>query len=582
MGSIVNKEFYGVISEDSSRLWNKLVHQAWKTAEPGLLFWDTIIRESPADCYEGFKSTSTNPCGEIPLCPYDSCRLLSINLTKFVVYPFTNKAVINYGHLEDVTYKAQRLMDDVVDLEEEKINIILNKIESDPEPDEIKLIEKNLWVKIRKKLLEGRRTGLSGIGLADTLAMLNISYSGGIDIAELVYKNLAISAYKSSIDMAEERGAFPIWNMDKECNNPFILRVLKESGYMEAYAIFGRRNIALLTIPPSGTISLLAGISSGIEPVYQLAYKRRRKVEANHPNKSFQDKTGDWWEEYVVLHPKFREWLVLTGQYSSGTSWDTLAKTISPFANSTAYELNPLDRVKLQGRIQKWVDHSISSTVNLPKETTEQQVSELYIEAWKQGCKGITIYRDGCRDGVLISNESQKETKFVTNDAPKRPKVLLADLYTPSIHNKDYIVVIGLYDDKPYEVFAFKNTYNLKGNYSCNIIKRTRGKYDVDIKDVILIEDITSDMSQIEESTTRLVSTSLRHGASIEFLVEQLLKARGNGFQDFSKVIARKLKRYIKDETVVTGVTCENCGSTNIIYKDGCQECASCGSSKCG
>lgn len=564
--------------------FRKLIHQAWKTAEPGVLFWDKIISESPADCYEGFKSTSTNPCGEIPLCPYDSCRLLSINLTKFVHSPFTNQSWFNYEHLQDVAYKAQRLMDDVVDLEEEKISIILNKIESDPEPSEIKLIEKNLWIKIKEKLLQGRRTGLSGIGLADTLAMLGISYSGGIDTSESIYKNLAISAYKSSIDMANERGAFPIWNFTNEEFNPFLLRIHKELQESDRYShdVYGRRNIALLTIPPSGTISLLAGISSGIEPVYQLSYKRRRKVDANHPNKSFQDKTGDWWEEYVVLHPKFKEWLVLTSQYSSGTSWDTLAKTISPFANSTAYELNPLDRVKLQGRIQQWVDHSISSTVNLPKETTEQQVSELYIEAWKQGCKGITIYRDGCRDGVLISNESQKETKFVTNDAPKRPKVLLADLYTPSIHNKDYIVVIGLYDGKPYEVFAFKNTYNLKGNYSCNIIKRTRGKYDVDIKDVMLIEDITSDMSQIEESTTRLVSTSLRHGASIEFLVEQLLKARGNGFQDFSKVIARKLKRYIKDETIVTGVTCENCGSTNIIYKDGCQECASCGSSKCG
>jgi len=582
------------VNEGSNFLkWQKLVHQAWKTAEPGVLFWDKVISESPADCYNGFKSVSTNPCGEIPLCPYDSCRLLSINLTKYVVNPFTKEAYFDWERFKHDVYIAQRLMDDVVDLEEEKINVILNKIESDPEPEDIRLIEKNLWLKIRKKLLEGRRTGLSGIGLADTLAMLNRSYSGSIDFTESIYKDLAVSAYRSSIDMAKERGAFPIWDYEKEKDNPFLSRIEKfidgttirdsysVDDYSFAMGFTGRRNIALLTIPPSGTISLLAGISSGVEPVYQLGYKRRRKVNDSHPNKSFQDKTGDWWEEYAVLHPKFKEWLVTTNHYNSAVSWDTLAKTISPFANSTAYELNPMDRVKMQGRIQKWIDHSISSTINLPETATEQDVANIYMEAWKQGCKGITIYRDKCRDGVLISNDTKEDTTFKTNNAPKRPKVLLGDLYTPSIHGKDYVVVIGLYEGKPYEVFAFINTYNLKGNYSCNLIKCGRGKYDVDIKDVMLIEDITSDMSQIEESTTRLVSTSLRHGANIKFLVEQLLKARGNGFQDFSKIIARKLKKYIKDKEAVTGVTCENCGSSDIIYKDGCQECSSCGSSKC-
>ena len=502
---------------------------------------------------------------------------MSVNLTKYVINPFTSKADFNWKQFEHDVYIAQKLMDDVVDLEEEKINAILKKIESDPEPEEIKAIERNLWIKIKTKLLDGRRTGLSGIGLADTLAMLNISYFGGIDMAESIYKTLAITAYKSSIDMAKDRGAFPIWKFNNEEFNPFLLRIHKELQEEIRYShdVYGRRNIALLTIPPSGTISLLAGISSGIEPVYQLTYKRRRKVNPDHPNISFVDKNGDCWEEYIVYHPKYEEWRKLKFEY-------LVDEEDNPYKGSTAYELNPIDRVKMQATIQKWVDHSISSTINLPKETTEEQVSDIYIQAWKLDCKGITIYRDGCRDGVLVSIDDKKETKFHSHDAPKRPKVLIGDLYTPTLNNKDYIVVVGLYDGKPYEVFACKNTWNIKGNYVCTIIKQNRGVYNVDIKDVIYIKDITSDMTQIEENTTRLISTSLRHGADIKFLVEQLLKTRGNGFQDFSKVIARKLKKYIKDNEVVTGATCENCGSDKLIYKDGCMECESCGSQKCG
>ena len=319
--------------------------------------------------------------------------------------------------------------------------------------------------------------------------------------------------------------------------------------------------------------SLLAGISSGIEPVYQLSYKRRRKVDANHPNISFTDKNGDTWEEYDVYHKGYEEWLkIYTDQI----------KEWCPYEGSTAYELNPIDRVKMQGAIQKWVDHSISSTINLPKESTEEDVANIYMEAWKQGCKGITIYRDGCRDGVLISNEvSQKDTKFVTNNAPKRPKVLSGEVFTPTTKGYDYIVVVGLYDNKPYEVFACKNEWNIKGNYQCSIIKKSKGKYDIDIKDVIYIEDITSDMTQIEEDKTRLISVSLRHGADIKFLVEQLNKARGNGFQAFSKVIARTLKKYIKNNEEVTGEVCPECGS-KLKYVDGCVSCSSeCGFSKC-
>jgi len=537
-----------------------------------------------------FNGILTGQCGEIPLCPYDSCRLLSVNLTKFVDNPFTDKAAFNWDRFKYVVYIAQKLMDDVIDLEEEKINRILNKIENDPEDEKIKAIEKDLWIKIKGKLLEGRRTGLSAIGLADTLAMLGYSYSGGINFAESIYKNFAISAYKSSIDMAKDRGAFPIFDINKEVDledgqslNPFIDRIMNtinEEGEwkVEDYINYGRRNIAILTIPPSGTISLLARISSGIEPVYQLSYKRRRKVDPNHPNISFVDKNGDCWEEYEVFHPKYKEWLdsrVKIMEKYGETPFD------NPYHGSTAYELNPIDRVKMQGAIQKWIDHSISSTINLFKNTTEEQVSEIYLEAWKQDLKGITIYRDGSRDGVLYTDSSQKDTKFVTNNAPKRPKILAGEVFTPSIKGNEYIVIVGLFENKPYEVFACKNNWNLKGHHHCDVIKKTKGRYDVNIKDVLYIENITSEMSQIEEDKTRLISVSLRHGADIQFLVEQLNKAKSNGFQDFSKIVARTLKKYIKENAEVTGATCPNCGS-KLKYVDGCESCLSdCGYSKC-
>ena len=584
---------------NSFYLWDKLVHQAWKSAEPGILFWDKIKSESIPSCYgKEWEEKSTNPCGEIPLCPYDSCRLLSINLTKFVDNPFTSKASFNWKKFKQIVYIAQKLMDDVVDLEEEKINRILKKIDNDPEAEEIKAVEKNLWLKIKNKLLQGRRTGLSGIGLADTLASLNMPYANNnindnssnnsndnnlssFELAEEIYKQLAITAYKSSIDMAKDRGAFPIWKWSKEVNNPFLSRILGElsqtkEGY-EIYALnlvkYGRRNIALLTIPPSGTISLLAGISSGIEPVYQLSYKRRRKVDPNHPNISFIDKNGDCWEEYEVLHPKYAEYIAISGD---------MYNTESPYHGSTAYELNPLDRIKMQATIQNFVDHSISSTINLPKEATEKDVANIYMEAWKQGCKGITIYRDGSRDGVLINtNKKDDSVDFIQHNAPKRPKYLPCDIFTPTTHGQQYVVVVGKLDGQPYEVFAFKfdGKFNLKEGY---LAKIKRGRYDILTLDKeIYSEDITSDMSQIEEDRTRLISWGLRHGAGLKFLVEQLSKAKGNGFQDFSKVIARTLKRYIKDEEKVTGTACDNCGSSDLIYKDGCQECQSCGSSRC-
>jgi len=369
MNIAAHRDSYSLIFPEH-KLWDKLIHQAWKTAEPGVLFWDTIKRESISSCYgPDWQEVSTNPCGEIPLPSYDSCRLLSVNLTKVVTNPFTKDATIDWDKLAEYTYKAQRLMDDVIDLEDEKIKRILIKINEDPEPDEIKRTERILWQKIQTKLLNGRRTGLSAIGLGDMLAMLSLPYGedSSINLVDEVYKQFAVNAYKSSIDMAKERGAFPIWDYELEKDNPFINRIFdsfEDAHYRGVSLVFGRRNIAILTIPPSGTISLLAGISSGIEPVYQLSYKRRRKVDENHPNKSFQDKNGDWWEEYLVLHSKFKEWyeVVYGNEYDIEVTYfnyDRLIKE-SPYYGSTAYELNPLDRVKMQGAIQKWVDHSIN------------------------------------------------------------------------------------------------------------------------------------------------------------------------------------------------------------------------------
>jgi ribonucleoside-diphosphate reductase alpha chain len=478
-------------------------------------------------------------------------------------------------------------MDDVIDLEEEKIDKILEKIENDPEDEEIKAIEKNLWLKIRDKLVAGRRTGLSGIGLADTLASLGIPYSSdkGISLAEEIYKQLAITAYKSSIDMANDRGAFPIWSGESEMNNPFLGRVLEEfrdTKYQYLYEEYGRRNIACLTIPPSGTISLLAGISSGIEPVYQLSYKRRRKVDPNHPNISFIDKTGDCWEEYDVLHPKFKYYIQnIWDDDLQGVKQDELNryKELSPYKNSTAYELNPLDRVKMQGAIQKWVDHSISSTINLPEEATEEDVANIYMEAWKQGCKGITIYRDGSRDGVLISSDDKEPLDdFLPLDSVKRSKVLDCEIFYGTSKGIEYNVVIGLYKNRPYEVFATTDLM-VKKHTKGELIKVKRGHYKVngDINRDHLMEN----MSHHEKAITRACSAMLRHRMHVKYVVDFLYKTSEDDMTAFNKMIARVLKRFIKDKEEITGSTCENCGSSDLIYKDGCSECQSCGSSKC-
>lgn len=512
---------------------------------------------------------------------------MSVNLYSFVENPFTDKAYFNYNKFKDVVYKAQRLMDDVVDLEEEKINAILNKIENDPEPEEIKRIERNLWTKIKSKLLDGRRTGLSAIGLADCLATLNRGYATNeaIEIAEEIYKQFAISAYKSSIDMGKERGVFPIYDWEKEINNPFLYRLQYELSKGELVSI-PRRNIALLTVPPSGTISMFGnknGISSGIEPVYQLYYKRRRKLEKDNPKITFIDQNGDGWEEYIVNHPKYEVWLK---QYLNKSFMDdfTYGESIikesdNPYYKSTAYEINPLQRVKLQATIQKWIDHSISSTINLSEGTSEETVSNIYMEAWKQGCKGITVYVNNSRTGVLIDVD-KTESEFKQHDAPKRPKSLPCIVHKTKSKGKEWLVVIGLLNDKPYEVFTIENNYGIQySELKGQIIKVKRGQYDLSLQDETYIEDFTKNIPDTENLLTRMISTALRHGSNIQFIVEQLNKSEGD-VTSFGKATSRILKLYIEENKVSSDI-CPECQSP-LIYQNGCKQCNQCGYSKCG
>jgi ribonucleoside-diphosphate reductase alpha chain len=518
---------------------------------------------------------------------------MSVNLYSFVEHPFTDKAYFNYDKFKDVVYKAQRLMDDIVDLEEEKINKILNKIENDPEPEEIKWVEKQLWVKILRRLKEGRRTGLSSIGLADTFASLQINYGSkeSITLAEEIYKQFAISAYKSSIDMARERGAFPIFDIKKEEHNPFLHRIYDNICWDEHYIgegeSIGRRNIALLTVPPSGTISMFGnknGISSGIEPVYQLYYKRRRKLEKGNPKITFVDQNGDGWEEYTVLHPKFKEWVNhYTELGNASVDWNNIdiekLTKLSPYYKSTAYEIDPLQRVKLQATIQKYLCHSISSTINLPEGTSEETVSNIYMEAWKQGCKGITVYVNHSREGVLIDAD-KKESEFKQHDAPKRPKSLPCIVHKTKSKGKEWLVIVGLLNDKPYEVFTIENKYNIQySEIKGTIIKVKKGQYDLSLENEIYIEDFAKDLPDTENLLTRMISTALRHGSNIQFIVEQLNKSEGD-VTSFGKATSRILKLYIEDNKV-SNDTCPECGAT-LIYQNGCKICNQCGYSKCG
>ena len=586
-----------------NKLWNRLVHQAWKNAEPGLLFWDKIIKESPADCYENFKTITTNPCSELPLCAYDSCRLSAINLYAFVKNPFTKEAYFDLEELKLATRLAQKLMDDLVDLEEEKIIKIRNKISSDPESEDIKAVERYLWYQIHNKLMMGRRTGLGQMGLADAGAAIGFTYGSQefIDFAEKVNKVIAINSYKESIQLAIERGAFPAWSFNKEKDNPYLKRIYNElePKFQAAWKYSGRRNIANLTIAPTGSISILSGVSSGIEPVFALVYNRRRKVTVDNPNKKFQDKQGDWWEEYDVFHSKFKTWMNINGtprlkkvgDFSIGNikfvdnfeicgiANPTIEKVIqlSPYYDATSHEVSPYAKIKLQSIIQPWIDHSISVTYNLPNEATEEEVSKLYLEAWKHGLKGLTVYRDGSRDGIL--NTDRVKDEFPQYDGVTRPKDLYCDVYNIMAKGRPWKVFIGILDNKPYEVFAVNGTIE-KVAIEHGILRKVRsGRYDlISLAGDTVVEDITHNMTQEEEAFTRIISWALRHGAKLKFGIEQLSKSSGD-ITSFSKAIARTLKHYVNDGEI-RGVNCPNCG-TKMTSEGGCMICKQCGGSKC-
>lgn len=604
----INSDNPSVIKEiDARELWKKIIHNAWQSAEPGVLFWDTIIRESVPDCYAsfGFKTISTNPCGEIPLCAYDSCRLLAINLYSYVKHPFTPEAEFDFELFKQHVQKGQKLMDDLIDLEMEKIERILAKIESDPEPEGIKRTEKELWLNIKMKCLEGRRTGFGITAEGDMLAAMGLTY--GTDEATAfaveVQKTLACSAYRSSALMARDRGAFPIYDYKLEENNPFIQRL--RSADEELYSLmkqYGRRNIALLTIAPTGSVSICTQTSSGIEPAFLVSYRRRRKVNPNDSEAtiSFTDDEGQAWEEYNVLHHKFAVWAEINGynvadlvhKYTDEQLQDVIAK--SPYNNATANCVNWVNKVKMQGAIQKWVDHSISVTVNIPKETSEEVVDKIYQTAWESGCKGMTIYRDGSRNGVLVSGSSKNNNTFTETKAPKRPKKLEADIIRFQNDKEKWIAVVGLYEGRPYEIFSGKAaSFVLPNSVEKGWVIRVKeednlpARYDFQFLDndgyKVTIEGLSRMFKKEYWNYAKLISGILRHGMPITNVIELISKLTldTDSINTWKNGIARALKKYVKDGTIVEGEKCPQCGG-KIIYTSGCKQCSDCGWSKCG
>lgn len=614
-GNYVQK--YPIFSEDpkntneieAGKLWKKIVHNAWKSAEPGILFWDTIIKESVPDCYAdlGYKTVSTNPCGEIPLCPYDSCRLLAINLFSYVEKPFTKEASFNFDLFKKHVNIAQRIMDDIIDLELEKIDAIIAKIDADPQSDEIKAVERNLWKNIQTKAEEGRRTGIGITAEGDMLAALGIKYGSpeGIEFSVKIHKTLAIEAYRASVNTAKERGAFKLFDSDREKNNPFILR-LKEADEKLYYDMLehGRRNIALLTIAPTGTTSLMTQTTSGIEPVFLPVYKRRRKVNPNDKNVrvDFVDEVGDSWEEYVVFHHRFKEWMEVTGiDTNQNYTQEELNKIVknSPYYQATSNDVDWLSKVKMQGAVQKWVDHSISVTINLPNDATEELVGKLYLEAWQAGCKGVTVYRDGSRSGVLISNDEKEEDQETTLTAfpTKRPEILNADVVRFQNSKDKWIAFIGLIDGKPYEIFTgFADDEDgilIPRWVNQGFIIKARNedgssRYDFQYKNKrgykTTIEGLSHKFNPEFWNYAKLISSTLRHGMPIEKAVELInsLQLDTESINTWKNGVARALKRYVADGTEAKKQKCENCNSTSLIYQEGCLTCKDCGSSKCG
>ncbi len=599
-----------VIKEiDARQLWNKIIQNAWQSAEPGILFWDTIQKESIPDCYAdlGFKTTSTNPCGEIPLCPYDSCRLLAINLYSYVENPFTPEASFNSELFVKHAHMAQRMMDDVIDLELEKIDKILEKINADPEEEEIKRIERNLWLNIKMKALEGRRTGFGITAEGDMLAALGCKYGSEVatDFSVEVHKMLALEAYRSSIILAKERGAFPLYNTQREINNPFIQR-LKEAAPLvyQDMVKHGRRNIALLTIAPTGSVSICTQTTSGIEPVFMISYKRRKKVNPNdkNVNVSFVDETGDSWEEYNVFHPKFLKWLKVNNYnvdevklYNEAELEAVIKK--SPYYQATSNDIDWVSKVKMQGAVQKWVDHSISVTVNVPKDTTKELVSDIYQTAWETGCKGITIYRDGSRAGVLIAHSDSKEDdyEFKETKAPSRPKKLEAEVVRFQNDYEKWIAVIGVLNNRPYEVFTgkadgfFLPPWVTKGFVIRNKEGNEKARYDFQFEDKegykVTIEGLSRSFDKEFWNYAKLISGILRHGMPLLSAVDLIsnLNLEIDSINTWKNGVVRALKKYIPDGTAASEASCPECGAKGgLIYKEGCLACKHCGYSKCG
>jgi ribonucleoside-diphosphate reductase alpha chain len=599
---------------DASALWKKIVHNAWKSAEPGVLFWDTIIRESVPDCYAdlGFRTVSTNPCGEIPLCPYDSCRLLAINLYSYVVNPFTPEAYFDFDLFKKHISLAQRIMDDIIDLELEKIERILEKIDSDPESMEVKGSERHLWEKIYHKSGLGRRTGVGITAEGDMLAAMGLRYGTeeATEFSEKVHKTIALEAYRSSVNMAKERGAFEIYDAEREKNNPFINR-LKEADpeLYEEMKKYGRRNIACLTIAPTGTTSLMTQTTSGIEPVFMPVYKRRRKVNPNDANVhvDFVDETGDAFEEYVVFHHKFLTWMKINGydpdkRYTQEEIDELVEK--SPYYKATSNDVDWLMKVKMQGRIQKWVDHSISVTINLPNNVSEDLVNQLYVEAWRSGCKGCTVYRDGSRAGVLISTKKKdkKEEEEECRCKPPqvvevRPKVLEADVVRFQNNKEKWVAFVGLLDGRPYEIFTGlqddeEGIVLPKSVTSGRIIKSYdedgTKHYDFQFENKrgykMTIEGLSEKFNKEYWNYAKLISGVLRWRMPIEQVIKLVgsLQLDSENINTWKNGVERALKKYVQDGTEAKGVKCPNCGHETLVYQEGCLICKTCGSSRCG
>jgi ribonucleoside-diphosphate reductase alpha chain len=594
-------------SIDARKLWQKIIHNAWKSAEPGVIFWDTVIKESVPDSYAdlGFRTTSTNPCGEIPLCPYDSCRLLAINLYSYVINPFTKKAYFDFDLFKEHVAYAQRIMDDILDLELEKIDQIIAKIDADPEPFDIKRTERELWVKIKEKAIQGRRTGIGITGEGDMLAALGLQYGSdeAIDFSEEVHKTLAINVYKSSVRLADERGAFPIFDIEKEKNNPFLNRLFSLDPELKEEMIkHGRRNISMLTIAPTGSVSILTQTTSGIEPVFSIFYKRRRKVNPNDKTVkiSFVDELGDAWEEYNVFHPKFLTWLETQGyslnEIITNFSDDKINELIqqSPYNHATSSDVDWIAKVKMQGRIQKFVDHSISVTINLPENVEEDLIDTLYRTAWESGCKGVTVYREGSRSGVLVSSNGDKN-EFGETHAPKRPKKLEADVIRFRNEDEEWIAVVGLYNNRPYEIFTGKaeHLYIPKDITKGFVIKEKdatmeHARYDFVFYDKDGYEVIIRGLSRTFDpefwNYAKLISGILRHGMPLLKVIDLVdnLKFDNESINTWKKGVNRALKRYVPDGTKVSE-SCPQCGAENSLqYKEGCVVCSNCGYSKCG